>query len=90
MHLSTIERRRQVAFPAFTGERVYMEPIYNAKLPARLARWAITVDCMLAGLVPRVMYLMVDQQALVGGQFHRRPGIHVDGYWGADHKGAWW
>lgn len=83
MHLSTIERRGAVTFPEFTGERVYMEPIRRGVLPAHLRRWVGTLSAMLAGMssVPELMYLMIDQQELRAGQFHRRPGVHVDGYW---------
>ncbi len=82
MHLSTVEKRGRVVFPSFTGERIYMEPIYNGEFPFHLYRWAGVVAAMLAGIpIPRVVYLMVDQQVVKAGTCHRRPGVHVDGYW---------
>ncbi len=92
MHQSILDKRAVVPFPTFTGERIYMEPIRDGKLPVHLARWAPTLDAMLAGMsTPSIVYLMIDQRALQAGEYHRRPGVHVDGYWDARvtaHRGG--
>lgn len=83
MQISSVKRRGRVAFPAFTGERVYMREFTKAAgLPADLRRWQDTVDAMLDGVdASGPIYLMVDQGVVRSGVTHRRPGVHVDGYW---------
>lgn len=83
IHHSIIETRGCAPFPEFTGERVYMEPFRKRDgLPARLSRWQATVDAMLAGIdTDQPIYLMIDQAHAAAGTTHRRPGLHVDGYW---------
>lgn len=80
---SIVQKRGQVAFPEFTGERVYMRAFRKAEgLPADLARWQGTVDSMLDGVeTDQEIYLMVDQSPVVAGVAQRRPGVHIDGYW---------
>jgi hypothetical protein len=81
-HISNMHRRAAVPFPEFKGERVYMRPITNEIVPADLSRWQATVDAMTTGIpTPEIMYLMVDQKSVKAGEIHRRPGMHVDGYW---------
>nr|DAF93524.1 MAG TPA: hypothetical protein [Myoviridae sp. ctshb19] len=72
-----------VAFPAFLGERVYMQEFRMEKgLPENLKRWQPTVDQMLVGVdTDGPIYLMIDQKAVKANVTHRRPGLHVDGYW---------
>lgn len=83
MKISTIHQRGAVPFPEFTGERVYMLPFTKADgLPYDLARWQPTVDAMLDGVdVAGPIYLMIDQGMVRAGLTHRRPGVHIDGYW---------
>lgn len=46
------------------------------------ASWQAFVDVMLAGIYTEdTIYLMVDQDFIKAGTPHRRPGIHIDGYW---------
>lgn len=72
---------KKIPFPIWTGERIYMEEISKG-LPPTLNRWESTVEAMLAGIKPKKkIYLMVDQAKVVVGNAHRRPGIHIDGYW---------
>lgn len=80
---SIAQRRGQVAFPAFTGERIYMQPFFQKSgLPNSMGRWQATVDAMLDGIkTDNPIYLMVDQGVVLPSTSHRRPGIHVDGYW---------
>lgn len=72
-----------VQFPEFTGERVHMQEFIPSNgLPVELERWQKTVDAMLVGVnAPGSVYLMIDQAEVKAGGFHRRPGLHVDGYW---------
>lgn len=81
--LSYAEPRGHVEeFPEFTGEQIYMLPFED---PSTLGRWSATVMIMLDGVkAPGVKYLMVDQAELGKGDFHRRPGRHIDGHWVAD------
>lgn len=83
MKTSIIEQRGAVSFPTFTGERVYMRPFLKAAgLPKHLARWQSTVDAMLEGIdTDGPIYLMIDQAEVKDGISHRRPGLHIDGYW---------
>lgn len=80
---SKVEERGAVQFPAWSGERVYMLPFFkDAGLPCNLARWQPTVDAMLDGVdTDGPIYLMIDQGIVAAGQPHRRPGVHIDGYW---------
>jgi hypothetical protein len=80
---SIIEVRGQVAFPEFTGERVYMREFRQADgLPDDLRRWQPTIDAMLAGIrTDGPLFFMVDQSEVVAGTAQRRPGVHIDGYW---------
>jgi hypothetical protein len=83
---STIKRRASVIFPAYTGERVYMQPFLKVDgeilLPSRLARWTDTVAQMLYSIETTArMYLMIDQAEVKVGESHRRPGPHIDGTW---------
>jgi hypothetical protein len=80
---SVVQQRGDVAFPAFTGERVYMRQFRKADgLPFDLARWQPTVDAMLDGVdADGPLYIMIDQGVVRAGVSHRRPGVHIDGYW---------
>lgn len=89
---SNVEQRGPVQFPAFTAERIYMREFRQCDgLPKDLARWQPTVDQMLDGIeTDGPIYLMVDQGVTQIGKTHRRPGLHIDGYWspgGRDHRG---
>ena len=72
-----------VEFPKYNAERIYMEPFFKSKgLPQHLKHWQSTVDQMLKGIDTKLpIYLMIDQAFVPAGQTHRRPGLHVDGYW---------
>jgi hypothetical protein len=60
-------------------------------LPSDLKHWQATVFDMLEGVdAPGVCYLMVDAAPVKAGDAHRRPGVHVEGYWCAEsglHRG---
>ena len=83
MNVSRIEQRGPVPFPPFTGERHYMRPFTKRDgLPADLAHWQPTVDAMLDGVdAPGPIYIMIHQKDISPGTSHRRPGLHIDGYW---------
>lgn len=72
-----------LATPEFTGERIYMVPFMQKEgLPREISRWQHTVDAMLDGIqTEQPIYLMVDQGIVAAGEPHRRPGVHIDGYW---------
>lgn len=80
---SIVQQRGTVTFPTHTGERIYMREFTKRfGLPADIFRWQETVDAMLDGIdVDGPIYLMVDQGYVRGGKTHRRPGMHIDGYW---------
>lgn len=51
-------------------------------LPLSMARWQPTVDAMLKDIdSDGPIYLMVDQKIVQAGVTHRRPNLHIDGYW---------
>lgn len=72
-----------VSFPAFASERHYMVPFMQSEgLPPQLSHWQKTVDQMLDGIeTDQPIYFMADQAFIEAGRPHRRPGVHVDGYW---------
>ncbi len=102
---SYVKIGNHVNFPAHTNEKIYMKKFTIGKpLPKELERWQETVDQMtkdvkLEGYInpDRCAYLMVDQAELKEGEYHRRPGIHIDGYWvenleahgGDSNSGRW-
>lgn len=98
MNTSHILQLGSVSFPSFTGERVYMREFTKAKgLPTDLSRWQNTVDAMLHGVESTgPIYIMIDQGEVLPAASHRRPGLHIDGYWDAKaqghrgrHVGSW-
>lgn len=80
---SIVEERGAVTFPEFACERIYMlEFTKKHGLPFTLKHWQPTVDAMLDGVgTDGPIYLMVDQSEVKKGSYHRRPGLHIDGYW---------
>jgi hypothetical protein len=86
-YTSFVEKRGQVSFPDFNNERVYMLEFFKKiGLPTHLKHWQKTVDLMLNGIETDLpIYLMIDQAFVKAGQTHRRPGLHIDGYWNAGH-----
>ena len=84
-HVSRVAVGAPVTFPAWMGERHYMVPFtVREGLPAELARFAPTVEAMMSGLdvdPAQYNYIMIDEAEVRPGEFHRRPGVHVDGYW---------
>lgn len=83
---SVLREGGDVVFPAFTGERIYMQAFRQEEgLPAAYARWQPTVDAMLNGITTSAtIFLMVDQGVVEAHAPHRRPGLHVDGNWRED------
>lgn len=86
---SVMQKVGPVDFPAFTAERIYMREFrLETGLPEDLKRWQPTVDQMLVGVdTDGPIYLMVDQKFVAATTTHRRPGLHVDGYW--NPAGVW-
>lgn len=92
LNKSIVQARSFVPFPEFIGERVYMREFHKQDgLPFDLARWQPTVDAMLHGVeTSGPIYIMIDQGVVAAGAAHRRPGLHLDGYWCATtqaHRG---
>lgn len=83
MYQSIVKEMGAVTFPEFTGERVYMQKFTKKEgLPPHLSRWKPTVDAMLAGVhSDGPIFIMIDQSYVLENKTHRRPGVHVDGYW---------
>lgn len=82
---SEIKELGQVTFPQFEGDKVYMHPFYKKEgLPVHLKHWQKTIDQMLKNVeTDNVIFLMIDQAFVKAGAPHRRPGLHIDGYWNA-------
>lgn len=80
---SLIREVGQVSFPRHTNERIYMVPFLQREgLPREYERWQATVDAMLVDIkTDSPIYMMVDQGVIKAGVSHRRPGMHIDGYW---------
>jgi len=80
---SVVKQGGRVEFPAFIGERVYMQEFRKKDgLPVALKRWQKTVDSMLNEVdSDGPIYLMVDQAFVKAGATHRRAGLHIDGHW---------
>jgi hypothetical protein len=85
---SILQQRGEVQFPEHTGERIYMLPFLQKQgLPKEFGRWQPTVDQMMSGIHTDLpVYLMVDQGTVGPDRSHRRPGVHVDGYWRAEGR----
>lgn len=85
---SIVQTVGAVSFPAFLAERVYMREFTKKDgLPSDLKRWQPTVDAMLEGVEnDGPIYIMIDQKIVGGQTSHRRPGIHIDGYWNAQGR----
>lgn len=83
MKSSLVQTSTINSFPAFTGERVYMQKFHMQEgLPSHLARWQDTVDTMLEGVdTDNPIFIMIDQGIVKPNTLHRRGGIHIDGYW---------
>lgn len=86
--ISVAREAGPVDFPAFLSERVYMHEFrMDVGLPEHLKRWQRTVDQMLVGVdTDEPIYLMIDQKEVMASAAHRRPGLHVDGYWNPSHS----
>jgi hypothetical protein len=59
-------------------------------LPKSIGRFETTVAQMLEGLIvnpDQECYIMIDEKEVHPGNFHRRPGLHVDGYWDPGTRG---
>jgi hypothetical protein len=85
IHNSQVRVGSSVTFPEWKGERHYMIPFTVGRgLVGDLGRYQTTVNQMMEGILvdtQQECYLMVDEKEVVPGNFHRRPGLHVDGYW---------
>lgn len=82
-YTSVVREAGRVQMPKFTGLMVYMLPFFKKLgLPTTLKDWQPVVDAMFEGVdTVDEMFLMIDQRPVKANEFHRRPGLHVDGYW---------
>lgn len=80
---SIITEGNSVVFPEFVPERVYMEEFFKEEgLPSYLSKWQSTIDSMLDGVESNgPIYIMIDCAKVPKKKPHRRPGVHIDGYW---------
>lgn len=80
---SIVQQRGNVTFPEFMGDRHHMRAFFKDDgLPSDLARWQPTVDAMLDGVETNgPVYIMVDEGVVKAGTTHRRPRMHLDGFW---------
>lgn len=81
---SIIQTHGSVEFPAFTGTRIYMEPVtiqsmYDTNHPYADTVWDMTVCTPIEP--DTLMYLMIDEGFVRSGEAQRRRGMHIDGYW---------
>lgn len=85
IHLSQIKPGSPVTFPEWRGEKHYMIPFtMSADLPEKISRYQNVVRQMMSGVdvdPNQECYLLVDEKEVLPNNFHRRPGLHVDGYW---------
>lgn len=85
MYESFIREGQKVTFPRWQGDRHYMLPFTTASgLPKSAERFQDIVDQMMLSVCvsrSQVCHLMVDEKYVAPGDCHRRPGLHVDGYW---------
>lgn len=80
---SIVKELGEVNFPSFEGEQYYMIPFFKRNgLPKHMSRWQETVDQMLVGVeTDDPIYIMIDQGLVKKETSHRRPGVHIDGFW---------
>ena len=88
-YTSEVIKTSDGSFPEFKGERFYMVPFFKKEgLPMESKHWQPTVDQMLQGVdTDQEIYIMIDQSFVKAGTSHRRPGLHIDGYWVASESG---
>lgn len=84
----------EVAFPALTGLRIMMLPVIigdSDSLPPAYADWRGALDRLSFFAIQHageVGYLTIDEAYVAAGETHRRPGLHVDG-WYRGEAGGW-
>lgn len=93
-HISQVTQGSSVNMPAWQGERHYMVPFsLKTGLPKTMRRYQQVVDQMMEGVIvaaSQECYVMVDESVVLPVSYHRRPGLHIDGYWnpGVGHHGG--
>jgi hypothetical protein len=81
-------------FPAFTGLRVMMLPVViddADSVPPAYADWRaafLRLSSFAIQHAGEVGYLTIDEAHVSAGETHRRPGLHVDG-WYRGEAGGW-
>lgn len=91
---SEIKNLGDCEFPAFTGMRIMMMPFRMNDANTVPAQYrALVADLIARNYTPNAVgYLTIDEAHVPRGEYHRRPGLHVDGgeacSWGGD-PGPW-
>lgn len=84
---------KRVVFPEFSGLRIMMMPFefHNPEGSLPESPWKKTV-CHLTSQsgLGGVGYLTIDEAEVRAGEYHRRPGLHVDGVGGWGGGGGGW
>lgn len=63
-----------------------MRAVRLASFPSGLLRWRPTIEAMMVGIpADGPIFVMIDQAVVEAGTCHRRPGLHIDGHWVAEH-----
>ena len=84
----------EITFPAFTGLRIMMLPIIigdPSSLPLAYQDWTSAfrrLSSFATRYIGQVGYLTIDEAHVTAGATHRRPGLHVDG-WYRGEAGGW-
>lgn len=85
VHNSVVSKLGPVSFPEWKGQKLYMIPFYfGMDVPKELNRFKSTIAKMLSDSETKFgskCFVMVDESYVESGNYHRRPGLHVDGYW---------
>lgn len=86
---------RKLSFPAFSGTRIMMMPIILGdmkSIPTELKHYMPMVKSLFTSVQPKYLnqvgYLTIDESNVLKGETHRRPGLHVDGFY-KGKAGSW-
>lgn len=86
---SEIIKLGEIKFPEFSGTRVMMMPVHLHQIDTMLPNYREFFKNLLSfsKIKEGTAYITIDEAELKKGEYHRRPGLHVDGI-GEDGKAA--
>lgn len=94
---STYTEVSNIEFPSFNGTRVIMMPFrleaVKQTLPSYVNRYASFIEYAIKDWFKEgIAYLTIDELAVKKDYYHRRSGLHVDGWWneGMKVRGGLW